>query len=210
MNFSLRAQAFSAPPYVGAFVVALVLVYISDKTDIRGCFIVLVTLIGAVGYLMLATIQDNRTRYGAVWLVVIGLFSFIPLAYSWLIANSLGESKKGLALILFGTIGQIGPILGTRLFPANQSPYYVKGMSVSAGMLLLGTLITLVTLGFLWRVNKKRDVEMNRLLQEEEKVSLRYQIKLDLTQVDHRQELHRRRLDIAENRENSIYFRYSL
>lgn len=159
---------------------------------------------------MLATIEDNHTRYGAVWLVVIGLFSFIPLAYSWLIANSLGESKKGLALVMFGAIGQVGPILGTRLFPANEAPYYVKGMSVSAGMLLLGTLITLITLGFLWRINRKRDFEMKQRMQAEEKGSLRYQPKLDLLQAEHRQELHRRRLDIAENREKSIYFRYSL
>jgi len=95
---SLRAQAFSAPPYVGAFVIALILVYASDRSNVRGFFIIFTTLVGACGYLILGTIENNHTRYGAVWLVVVGIFSFIPLAYSWLLANTLGESKKGLAL----------------------------------------------------------------------------------------------------------------
>jgi MFS family permease len=206
---SLRAQAFSAPPYVGAFVIALLLVYISDRTDIRGCFIVLAAVISAVGYLILAIVEDNSTRYGAVWLVVIGLFSFIPLAYSWLLANTLGESKKGLALVMFGAIGQCGPILGTKLFPATQAPYYRHGMWVSTGVILLGLVITLVTLVVFWRINRRRDAEMNRLY-EDEKGSLRYQRKLDLSNSDHRQEMHRRKVDMAEKREASIYFRYSL
>lgn len=209
---SLRAQAFSAPPYVAAFVFALVLVYTSDRVDIRGCWIVLVTIIGAVGYLMLAIVEDNNVRYGAVWLVVIGLFSFIPMAYSWLIANAVGESKKGIAIVIFSTIGQVGPILGTHLFPANQAPYYKKGMFVSAGMLLGGTLITSITLIFLWRYNHKKDVEMDRLLTAaaNDSNSLRYQRKLDQSNSIHIQEIHRRRVDIAQRREASIYFRYSL
>lgn len=162
---------------------------------------------------MLALIEDNGVRYGAVWLVVISLFSFIPLAYSWLIANSLGESKKGLALVMFGTIGQCGPVLGTRLFPEAEGPYYKEGMAISAGMLLLGTLITIVTLSVLFYINHKKDSQLqklNQLEKEKNKDSLLYQLKLDLKDPAHQHELHRRKQDIAEYRERSVYFRYSL
>lgn len=71
------------------------------------------TCISIAGYFMLATIQDNHARYGAVWLVVIGLFSSVPLCYMWLVSNSSGETKRGFALIFLGTIGQCGPVLGT-------------------------------------------------------------------------------------------------
>lgn len=211
---SLRAQAFSAPPYVAAFFFAVSLVYISDKTDIRGCFVILVSVIGAIGYLILATVDSDHIRYGAVWFVVLSLFSFIPLAYSWLISNSLGESKKGLALTMFGMVGQMGPILGTRLFPAKEQPYYRRGMFVSAGMLMGAIVIASLALVYLSVKNRKKDREMAVLLlaasTEEKDQDLRYIRKLDVELEEHRQELHRRRVDISIHLEDSIYFRYSL
>lgn len=189
---------------------ALSVVYISDKINIRGVFIFLATIVGAVGYLILANVESNHVRYGAVWLVVIGLFTYVPLAYSWLSANSIGESKKGIALVIFSVVGQVGPILGTRLFPSHEAPYYKRGMFVSGGLLLGGTLITALSLIVLWYVNRQKDREMDRLYQEGEKGDLIFFAKLDLKNLEHRQELHRRRLDIANHREASIYYRYSL
>ena len=187
------------------------LLYISDRIDVRGMWIVGVTIVGAIGYLMLALIENNDTRYGAVWLVVISLFAFIPLTYSWLIANSIGETKKGLALIIFATVGQVGPLLGTRLFPAKEAPYYKRGMFVSAGMLLGASLVTAITLVALWRINHRKDVELARLKDSAPAADgLNYQQNLTLGNPAHRQEQHRRQVDITEHREASVYFRYSL
>jgi len=83
-------------------------------------------------------------------------------------------------------------------------------MFVSAGVLLGGTLLTFVTNMFFWRINRKKDREMSQLQEREEKSGPRYQHKLDKNDPEHRHEIHRRLLDIAQHRESSIYFRYSL
>ncbi len=37
---------------------------------------------------------------------------------------------------MLNIIGQLGPLVGTRLYPDVDAPYYVKGMSVCAGFML--------------------------------------------------------------------------
>ena len=73
---------------------------------------------------MLACLRSTAARYVGIWLIVNGLFPFIPILYMWLMANQMSESKKGLGLVIFATIGQCGPLLGTHLFPAKDQPYY--------------------------------------------------------------------------------------
>lgn len=40
-SLSIRAQAFSAPPYVASFVVAMAATYTADKTQTRGLLLAL-------------------------------------------------------------------------------------------------------------------------------------------------------------------------
>ncbi|KAJ1020998.1 hypothetical protein NDA13_005627 [Ustilago tritici] len=108
---------------------------------------------------MLACLRSTAARYVGVWLIINGLFPFIPILYMWLMANQVSESKKGLGLIIFATIGQCGPLLGTHLFPAKEKPYYVKGTATSAALLLFGVIVS-VGLSFrFWRINRSRDRE---------------------------------------------------
>lgn len=52
-------------------------------------------------------------------------------------------------------IGQCGPLLGTRLYPDTDKPYYVKGLSVSAGFMLLVAVLAVLLKGALRRANQK-------------------------------------------------------
>lgn len=231
----LRSQAFSAPPYAAAFVLAVIVSYLADKFQTRGIIMSIMTAVGIVGYFMLATIEDDHTRYGGVWLVVIGLFTFIPLCYMWLTTNSYGESKQGVGLVIFGTVGQCGPVLGTNLFPDSDAPYYKKGMYVSASLLVGAFAIEWAAITYYFLVNQRQDKRMATKEQQQQHQQrpedvivdaagqekglavdggaarpLQFASKLEVHTPEGRQELHNRRLDIAEHRERSIYFRYSL
>lgn len=219
---ALRAQAFSAPPYAVAFVLAVILSYAADKLKTRGILMMIMTAVGITGYFMLATIEDNHTRYAGVWLIVLGLFTFIPLCYSWLVTNSAGESKRGIALVIFGTIGQCSPLLGTRLFPETEKPYYRKGMYVSAGLLVAGFVIEVLAIAYFYSINRSKDKAFKQFATKQEEQDgemtptedrqrpLQHHLKINTKTEQGRQEQHLRYLDIAENREKSIYFRYSL
>lgn len=51
--------------------------------------------------------------------------------------NRPANEGKGASVALLNVIGQCGPLLGTRLYPASQGPWYVSGMAVCAGFMVL-------------------------------------------------------------------------
>ncbi|CAD6968767.1 unnamed protein product [Tilletia controversa] len=151
---SIDAQGYSAPPYVCAFVVALTASYISDRTGYRGTPCVLMALLGGVGYIILAVSTSNHARYAACFIVAIGLFSFIPLVLYWLLSNQHGKSKRGVALAILATTGQVGTVLGTRLFPQGK---YQRGFFVCGSLLFFAALLICVSLGCMIRSNAKKE-----------------------------------------------------
>ncbi|KAJ0293157.1 hypothetical protein CBS470a_002157 [Colletotrichum nupharicola] len=66
-------------------------------------------------------------------------------------------SKRGAGLAIFGMVGQCGPILGARLFPKTDQPWYAKGMWTCAGILFAAAALTNVLSLCLRFQNKKRD-----------------------------------------------------
>ncbi|EPQ32141.1 uncharacterized protein PFL1_00338 [Pseudozyma flocculosa PF-1] len=206
---SINAQGLSAPPYVLAFLLAILFCWISDRAQVRGVFGAGLLVLAAVGYLVLATQTSTAARYVAVWMIVCGIFPFIPILYMWLMSNQAGESKKGVGLVVFGTIGQCGPLLGTRLFPARDKPYYVKGTSVSGGLLLFGAIVAALTSLYLWNINRRRDRQQGALDAAQKEGPDTAASHADTVEKG-AEERDRRRIDVLLRGEESPYFRYTI
>lgn len=220
---SIKAQGLSAPPYVLAFIMSITLCWVTDRLQIRGPICTLLLIIGSIGYLMLATLRSTAARYVAIWLVVNGLFPFIPILYMWLMDNQASESKKGLGLVIFATIGQCGPMLGTHLFPAQEKPYYVKGTAVSAALLLFGVIVSAAASFRFWSINRRRDMndtlradrgasavdaahvtESSSELDKENAQPLSGEVEENMTEAN------RRKIHVLLHGEESPYFRYTI
>lgn len=52
-------------------------------------------------------------------------------------------------------IGQCGPLVGVRLFPKEQGPYYVPGMAICAGFMLGVAVLALGLRFYLVRLNAR-------------------------------------------------------
>ncbi|KAI5283863.1 hypothetical protein KEM54_001778 [Ascosphaera aggregata] len=51
--------------------------------------------------------------------------------------NQPRAADKSAGVALMNAIGQCGPLLGTRLYPASQGPWYVPGMTVCAACMFI-------------------------------------------------------------------------
>ena len=80
---SINAQGLSAPPYFSAFFFALLTTWIADKTQQRALVLVATSLVGGVGYIVLATVTTVGVRYFATFLAAAGVFSTIPNILAW-------------------------------------------------------------------------------------------------------------------------------
>ena len=91
---SIDANGLSAPPYFCAFLFALITTYIGDRTQQRGLVLAVTSLVGGVGYIILATVKTVGVRYFAVFLAAAGVFSTIPNIIAWSLSKILREQAR--------------------------------------------------------------------------------------------------------------------
>lgn len=159
---SINAQGLSAPPYFTAYLFANITTYIADRTQQRGLVLIITSLIGSIGYIILATVTTVGVRYFAVYLAAAGVFSTIPNILAWTLNNQGSDTRRGAGLVLINVIGQCGPILGTRLYPTAQGPRYVKGMSICAAFMFFAAVMAFaLRILLVWengRLDQKYDI----------------------------------------------------
>jgi predicted MFS family arabinose efflux permease len=153
---SVQSNGLSAPPYVLCFLVIITCAFLSDKLRNRGFFVAANAFIAAIGFLIMAVTTKTAVRYFSLFLCVL-IFVSVAIILAWVTNNSGTDSKRAGGLWILSTVGQCGPILGTRVFPANGGPYYRKGMWICCGFcfFVFGLATTLSLL--LRRENKRRD-----------------------------------------------------
>lgn len=157
---SITAQALSAPPYFFSFLVVLATAYFSDRLQTRSTFIILHSLLATLGYTTIAVANyyrsENTTlRYLALYPAAAGFFSAITIIITWTINNQESDSKKGTGVAIMNIIGQIGPLVGTSIFPKEDGPWYVKGMSICAAFMLFVGILAAILRWVLIKENRK-------------------------------------------------------
>ncbi|KAK3937867.1 major facilitator superfamily domain-containing protein [Diplogelasinospora grovesii] len=156
MGYSnINAQGLTAPPYFLSFLVCIGTTYLADRTRQRGLIIMALSLMGGVGYVLLATVQSVGVRYLGVFLAAAGVFPAIANILSWVLNNQGTDTKRGVGITMLNIIGQCGPLLGTRIFPVTDRPYYVKGMAICAAFMFFNAFLAAVLRTYFVIQNKK-------------------------------------------------------
>ena len=186
---SINAQGLSAPPYFAAYLFANITTFIADRTQQRGLVLITTSLVGGIGYIVLATVTTVGVRYFAVYLAAAGVFSTIPNTLAWTLSTSSppllsfilpffmqgweinvdsnildnqgSDNRRGAGLVIINVIGQCGPILGTRLYPTAEGPRYVKGMSICAAFMFFAAVMAFALRVLLVWENRKLDQRYN-------------------------------------------------
>ncbi|MBW0462951.1 hypothetical protein O181_002666 [Austropuccinia psidii MF-1] len=75
-----ETQLYTAAPYATAFVLMFIVASASNKSGVRGAFVIALCVIGATGWGILLKSQVKAISYLGTFLVVIGAFCPIPLS----------------------------------------------------------------------------------------------------------------------------------
>jgi len=133
---SLAAQGLSALPNLFAFVIVLLISTVSDRFQMRSLPIVGVALMAMTGYILLALAtplhMSNTLRYLCLFPITAGFFPAVTLIIVWTLDNQASDEGKGTGVAMLNIIGQIGPLVGTGLYPEHEAPGYVRGHAVCA------------------------------------------------------------------------------
>jgi len=165
MGYSaLSSQALSAPPYLFSFIVVILTARASDSLQTRSLFVIFHAFIASLGYATIAVLgrmhlgsdTANQIRYLAIFPATAGFFSAITIIITWTMNNQESEAKKGMGMTILNIIGQCGPLIGTRLYPDSEGPFYVRGMTVCAMAMFSVAVLAGVLRLVLKRENRKR------------------------------------------------------
>ncbi|ERS97938.1 MFS transporter [Sporothrix schenckii 1099-18] len=152
---SIDAQGLTAPPYFLSFLVCIGTTYLADRVGQRGLIIAALSIMGGVGYILLATVHTVAVRYLGVFLAAAGVFPAIANILPWVLNNQGTDTKRGVGIAMLNIIGQCGPILGTRVFPVKEQPYYVKGMAICAAFMFFNAFLALCLRQYFVAQNRK-------------------------------------------------------
>ncbi|TVY81108.1 putative transporter [Lachnellula suecica] len=172
------SQALSAPPYLVSFVCVLITAYLSDKHASRSPFIIFHALLSAAGYALICIAGLHHSspwvRYAGVYPAAIGFFSVVTIVITWTINNQEGESRQGAGFAVLQVIGQCGPLVGTRLYPEEEAPLYIRGMAVCAGAMVCVAVLALGLRFYLARKNRR--VAYGKIGHEREREGFTYML----------------------------------
>lgn len=152
---SINAQGLTAPPYFLSFLFCLITTYVADRTRQRGFMIFGLSIMAGIGYVLLATVKGTGVRYFAIFLAAAGVFPAISNILPWVLNNQGTDSKRGTGIALLQMVGQCGPVLGTRVFPTSDGPYYVTGMSICAAFMFFNGLLAIALRTYMQWENKR-------------------------------------------------------
>lgn len=152
---SVSAQGLTAPPYFISGCICIASTYIADRTKQRGLVITVLSLVGGMGYILCATDREVSIRYLGVYFAAAGVFPAISNILPWVLNNQGNDTKRGVGMAILQMVGQCGPILGTRIYPKVEGPYYVKGMSICAGFMFFNAVLAMSLRTYLQWQNRK-------------------------------------------------------
>ena len=72
---------------------------------------------------------------------------------TWSMDNRVAKEGKGASIAIMNVIGQCGPLLGTRLYPASDAPFYISGMATCSGFMVLVAILAFTLRVILGRQN---------------------------------------------------------
>lgn len=171
----VASQALSVPPYLISFIAVLAVAKASDALQSRAYLIAACALSSALGYAFLALshrLSDiiagpgsrgdgkgwlNMVRYLAIYPAAAGFFCVVVLTIAWNVNNSRGRNHKGAGFALMQVIGQTGPLIGTRLYPKEDGPWFTGGMGVCAAAMFGVAGLALGLRAYLARANGRAD-----------------------------------------------------
>lgn len=144
-----KALIFSSPPYIVGVVYAIAVSFISDKTKMRGVYIIFNCLVTVVGLLLVAYVKNASIRYFGVFLAVAASALNIPMTIGFASNNIVDNGRRAVGTAIQTGWGAIGGIVASTVFRQADYPKYTPGLLTAIALtVLLGVMVGLQSLLF--------------------------------------------------------------
>ncbi|KAF8962023.1 MFS general substrate transporter [Flammula alnicola] len=144
-----KSQLLSVGPFAAGFFVTLISAFWSDRYQSRGITNALIATLAVAGYSLYFGAKDKFVAYGALYLMVPGVYATAPVLGAWMANNSEPYYRRATS-IAFGFIAtNSGGILSTWRFPTKEGPKFRKTTIMNltfSCLVVVGSLLNVVYL----------------------------------------------------------------
>lgn len=152
-----EVQAMTAPVYAVGAIVYIICAKLSDKTQIRGPFVMGAIVSSIVGYGMLVAHKGTAVSYAGCFFVSIGIFTSSGISFAWVPTNNPRYGKRAFSTGMHLCIGNSSGVASPFLFATKFAPHFRPGYIASMGMLTVAFILNLILHLHFKRQNKLRD-----------------------------------------------------
>ncbi|KAH7021857.1 major facilitator superfamily domain-containing protein [Ilyonectria destructans] len=153
------AQLMSVPPYVTACLATVVGGFAADKQRKRGVYVIASCTMAIIGFVVLITVENNSVKYFACFLVLSGIFAYVPQGTSWNGNNIGGSVKRGVGLAMQIGFGNLGGAIAGFIYRQEDAPHYRAGHGTLIGTLCMSCGLAIFMIWYLRKENARRDRE---------------------------------------------------
>ena len=170
----IQTQLHSVPPWAAAFCFSMIVAWFSDRLKHRFFFIIFSICICVSGFATLLSVHHNRhVQYGALFLVVLGTYTAMPIIVCWFNMNLGGHHRRAVGSAWQIAFGNVGGIIAVWAFLKKDAPRYITGYSICISFVCLSALAScLYFVLCLWQNQSRRKSVKGTSLSEDEKTEL--------------------------------------
>ncbi|KAG6847794.1 hypothetical protein H0H93_005959 [Arthromyces matolae] len=159
-----NAQLYSVPPFAMAFVVAIVVSYLSDRFGARGLVTIFAGILSTIGSAMFYGTNSNHVRYGSLFMSITGAYTAAPALSTWNANNTAPYTRRATAIAIGFIMTNSGGILATWLLGTlSPAPLYRKATLVLLIFSVLMTILAALNIVYLKSQNRKKEERRARM-----------------------------------------------
>ncbi|KAJ6567140.1 major facilitator superfamily domain-containing protein [Mycena capillaripes] len=152
-----KAQLMSVPPFSVAFVLSMILAWISDRYQCRGWVTVFSAVLCTVGFAMFLGSTNHHVQYGSLFLSIPGTYAMAPTISTWNANNAAPHVRRATAIAIAFIMTNSGGILATWLLGSlSPPPRYTKATKILLIFSVLMGFFAILNIVHLKRENKKK------------------------------------------------------
>ncbi|PPQ69365.1 hypothetical protein CVT26_002520 [Gymnopilus dilepis] len=157
-----KTQLLSVGPFAAGFFVSLIAAFWSDQYNSRGIPAALLSTLAIAGFAMYLRAKDKFTLYGALYLMVPGVYAPVPVITAWMANNSEPHYRRATSVALGFIATNSGGILSTWRYPTKEGPRFRNTTIMNLTFTVVVVVFSLLNMAYLSRRNKQKDLPGRR------------------------------------------------
>jgi len=165
LGYSIKTtQLLAAPSGITAALFAVIVGKLSDRTGLRGPFIVFQALTTLTGLTLTGFHPNNNVRFAGIFIGLAGAQSNIPALLTYQANNVRSQSKRAFSTAFQVGFGGLGGIIVSLAYRGQDAPKYTLGITLT--IVFQGVIVILVALNSMWfRYCNKQAQEGKRVIE---------------------------------------------